>query len=114
MVSDIRFWYDGLNPMVQKAIKWTSIAGMIATAWRLVAAYLSMPDATALDILNGLLDLVSMPFRWALSVIGEVLGALGFKKTEAVLDRLIGDWDGDGKREGIGGEAFGVIDKAIG
>lgn len=114
MLAQARMKYDNLGPVAKPIVKWTGIIGLGVTAWRMAMAWLGSDSASPWDVIGAIFDLISMPFRWPLSIIGDGLGKLGFTTFEKVTDQLIGDWDGDKKREGIGGEVVGFLDKVIG
>lgn len=114
MWQAIKYEYDNLNPTAKAAVKYTGIVGLAVTAWRTAMAFVDSPDAGVMDVLNAIADLVSLPWRFALSLIGDLAGAIGLEGFESVTDRLIADGDGDGKREGVGGEFVGMINKVVG
>lgn len=113
MIDSVSFWYESLGSTERKVVKWVTYASLGATLWRLAAAYLKVANPSAGQVLMALLDLVSLPFRWALSLLGEVLGTLGFSTVESVTDRLVGDWSGGGVQQGILGEMWQLFDNAL-
>lgn len=108
-IQSIELWHARQPSWLKHILTGAFIASVGGTLYRLVQAYMGTASPSPWEMFVSLLDLLSIPWRWALSLIGEVFGFLGFDKFELVTDHLVDDWSGGGLKQGVGGEALAML-----
>lgn len=112
-MGKIKLWYDSLSETMRNVIKGLAGTGIAVTLWRLARSYADATGQGGLSLLTVFLDLISLPIRWAVSIVGDVLGALGLERVAEVTDGIVGDWSEGGEKQGVIGELVQMVDNAL-
>lgn len=110
LTDKVKGWYDQLNG--EEILTYGAAAGLVIALFRAIK---NMGVDSLGEIVTFVANMLAWPWELVLSALSDLMEAIGVPESiHGAFAALTGDWDGDGKKEGVLQEAGSVAASALG